>query len=196
MGAFNPDDYAPVEERITLFYAAHPEGRILTNIAHIDPPLVVFRAEVYRDADDTRPWATGYAYEKEGEGHVNRTSYVENCETSAIGRALANAGYHGSRDGKKAPRPSREEMEKVERMGGSPAKTARDGFSLDDTAPGKKPNGRSWREMIEQDPGYVTWALGPKGFTTLSPEARRTLEAAMKKPETPLSEPEPDGLPF
>ena len=75
MGAFNPDDYAPVEERITLFYAAHPDGRIFTNIAHIDPPLVVFRAEVYRDADDTRPWATGYAYEKEGEGHVNRTSY-------------------------------------------------------------------------------------------------------------------------
>lgn len=119
MGAFNLDDYAPVEERIGVFYEQHPEGRILTAVERLEPPLAVFRAEVYRDATDVRPWATGYAYEKENEGHVNKTSYIENCETSAIGRALANAGYHGRRDG--APRPSREEMQKVERMGGSPA---------------------------------------------------------------------------
>lgn len=119
MGHFKLEDYAPVEERIALFYADHEAGRILTAVERLEPPLVVFRAEVYRDADDERPWATGYAYEKEGEGHVNKTSYIENCETSAIGRALANAGYHGKRDG--APRPSREEMEKVQRMGGTPA---------------------------------------------------------------------------
>jgi hypothetical protein len=119
MSKFSLDDYAPVEERISLFYEGHPEGRIHTTVERLDPPLVVFRAEIYRDAEDTRPWATGYAYEKEGEGHVNRTSYIENCETSAIGRALANAGYHGKRDG--SPRPSREEMEKVERMDSKPA---------------------------------------------------------------------------
>lgn len=122
MGNFNLDDYAPVEERIALFYGEHKDGRILTEMVEHHPPLVVFRAEVYRDAEDQRPWATGFAYEKEGEGHVNRTSYVENCETSAIGRALANAGYHGKRDG--APRPSREEMQKVQRMGSAPEKHA------------------------------------------------------------------------
>lgn len=113
MGRFNLDEYSPVEERIGMFYADHPEGRILTAIERLDPPLIVIRAEIYRTLDGP-VWATGHAYEKEGEGNVNRTSYIENCETSAIGRALANAGYHGKRDG--APRPSREEMEKVERM--------------------------------------------------------------------------------
>lgn len=116
MSRFNLEDYSPVEERIALFYGDHSEGRILTSVERLEPPLVVFRAEVYRDASDERPWATGYAYEKEGDGNVNRTSYIENCETSAIGRALANAGYHGKRAG--SPRPSREEMAKVERMGG------------------------------------------------------------------------------
>jgi hypothetical protein len=59
--------------------------------------------------------ATGYAEEVRGEGNVNRTSHVENCETSAIGRALANLGYAGSDMTK---RPSREEMQKVQRMQG------------------------------------------------------------------------------
>jgi hypothetical protein len=56
--------------------------------------------------------ATGYAEEVRGAGNVNRTSHVENCETSAVGRALANAGMAGTDVNK---RPSREEMEKVER---------------------------------------------------------------------------------
>jgi hypothetical protein len=56
--------------------------------------------------------ATGYAEEVRGAGNVNRTSHVENCETSAVGRALANAGMAGSDVSK---RPSREEMAKVQR---------------------------------------------------------------------------------
>jgi hypothetical protein len=56
--------------------------------------------------------ATGYAEEVRGAGNVNRTSHVENCETSAVGRALANAGMAGTDVNK---RPSREEMSKVER---------------------------------------------------------------------------------
>jgi hypothetical protein len=55
--------------------------------------------------------ATGYAEEVRGAGNVNRTSHVENCETSAVGRALANAGMAGSDVSK---RPSREEMAKVQ----------------------------------------------------------------------------------
>jgi len=141
MGNFNLDDYAPVEERIGLFYGEHPDGRILTEMVEHHPPLVVFRAEVYRDATDARPWATGFAYEKEGEGHVNRTAYVENCETSAIGRALANAGYHGRREG--APRPSREEMEKVQRMGGTPARKSAPA-DTGEMIPCPKCNGAMW----------------------------------------------------
>jgi len=148
MGNFNLDDYAPVEERIAMFYSDYPEGRILTEMVEHNPPLVVFRAEVYRDATDTRPWASGFAYEKEGEGHVNRTSYVENCETSAIGRALANAGYHGKRDG--APRPSREEMEKVERMGGTPAQPAQDQSTDDDMIACPKCGGAMWDNRLNK----------------------------------------------
>jgi hypothetical protein len=57
--------------------------------------------------------ATGYAEEVRGAGNVNRTSHVENCETSAVGRALANAGMAGTDVNK---RPSREEMAKVQRQ--------------------------------------------------------------------------------
>lgn len=113
MARFNPNDYATVEERLTEFWGAHPNGRIATYIERLEPPLVVMCASVYRDIADTAPAATGYAHEKEGEGMVNKTSYLENCETSAIGRALANLGLHGRKD---APRPSREEMEKTVRM--------------------------------------------------------------------------------
>jgi hypothetical protein len=61
---------------------------------------------------------TGYAEEVRGAGNVNRTSHVENCETSAIGRALANCGMAGSDMSK---RPSREEMSKVQRTSNGPA---------------------------------------------------------------------------
>ena len=195
MGAFNLDDYAPVEERIGLFYEEHPEGRIHTAIERLDPPLVVFRATVYKDAEDTYPWATGYAYEKEGEGHVNRTSYIENCETSAIGRALANAGYHGRRDG--APRPSREEMQKVERMGGTPANTPRQApssepnghkgsnvFDLDAVAPGKKVEGKTWRELLttENGRGFVKWAV--EKMDRLKEALQAALNAPTDKPKS------------
>lgn len=113
MGRFNPNDYATVEERLTEFWNEYPQGRVWTNMERLEGPMVVFRAEVFRDHDDAHPAAVGYAYEKEGAGHVNKTSFIENCETSAVGRALANLGLHGK---KGAPRPSREEMEKVERM--------------------------------------------------------------------------------
>lgn len=196
MGRFNLDDYSPVEERIGLFYGDHPNGRILTEIVRLEPPLCVVKASVYRDADAVHPWATGFAYEKEGDGHVNQTSYVENCETSAIGRALANAGYHGKRDG--APRPSREEMAKVERMT-APAsaaqevqkaqntpRTAPDGFNLDTVAPGKKANGRTWKELLttEDGRGFVRWAVENMG--TLSTVGKDALRAALEGPVTQI----------
>jgi len=81
-----------------------------------DKSMVVFRCDVYFHADDARPKASGYAEETRNSSPVNKTSFVENCETSAIGRALANCGYAA-----KGSRPSREEMEKVQR---APVSTA------------------------------------------------------------------------
>jgi hypothetical protein len=103
-------DYAPVSDRITLFYQRYPAGRIVTQLHSRTDREITFRALVFRGADDRRPAATGWASEREGDGEVNAVACLENTETSAIGRALANLGFTAS-----VRRPSREEMEKAAR---------------------------------------------------------------------------------
>jgi hypothetical protein len=75
--------------------------------------VCVFRAELYADKDDKDPMSSGYAEEIKTDRGVNATSFVENCETSAIGRAIANCPIQATGNG---PRPSRNEMEKVQRL--------------------------------------------------------------------------------
>lgn len=108
---FNLQDYEPVEARLARFWEGHPTGRVFTRMVSFEEGQVVFYAEIYRDLNDELPAATGYAHEVVTQRGVNSTSAVENCETSAIGRALANAGY-----ATKAKRPSREEMVKASRQ--------------------------------------------------------------------------------
>src|ERR1044072_7091424 len=108
---FNLAHYEPVEERLARFWIDHPNGRVATDILSVAPPdgdSIVFVAYMYKDAADDHPAATGHAQETMGSNPVNKTSWVENCETSAIGRALANMGY-----APKGQRPSREEMQKA-----------------------------------------------------------------------------------
>jgi hypothetical protein len=107
---FNPAGYAPVAERISQFYNAHPQGRIVTELMSRTDAEVVFRASVYRDPNENGPSATGWAAEREGDGDVNEVACLENTETSAVGRALANLGFTASR-----LRPSAEEMAKAAR---------------------------------------------------------------------------------
>lgn len=108
MAFFNLEDYETVEERLSKFWADHPTGRVWTKALELSPSRFVIYAEVYFDAADPHPKATGHAEETvQGRG-VNATSALENGETSAIGRALANCGY-----ATKGKRPSREEMAKV-----------------------------------------------------------------------------------
>lgn len=118
-GGFNLDDYEPVEDRISKFWSDHPTGRIETTLIEVlaDGPAVEFvvHAQVFRTDDADRPAATGLAHEVVGQGMVNKTSALENCETSAIGRALANLGYATRH------RPSREEMTKATRPDRSPS---------------------------------------------------------------------------
>lgn len=106
-------DYVPVAERIEKFHARYPEGRILTSIVEhdIESGFILMRAEVYRTGDDATPAATGHAYEVRGDGYVNKSSYIENAETGACGRALAILGFEVKRG-----LASREEMEKVGRL--------------------------------------------------------------------------------
>lgn len=108
--AFLPADYEPVESRIHKFWAEHPDGRIHTEIVLINETEIVIKASVYADRDDPRPVAIDFAQETRNSSPVNKLSFVENCATSAIGRALATYAYSP-----KGKRPSREEMEKVQR---------------------------------------------------------------------------------
>ena len=108
MSGFNLANYEPVEDRLARFWADHPAGRVRTELLHRDGDDVTFLAEIWRDATDNDPAATGHAAETRTQRGVNSTSHVENCETSAIGRALANLGY-----APKGARPSREEMTKA-----------------------------------------------------------------------------------
>jgi hypothetical protein len=110
--AFNLDDYEPVASRLDRFLKAHPEARVITDLVHYLSDVAVFKAELWLDGEII---ATGWAEEIRGQGNVNKTSHLENCETGAVGRALANAGLSGSDFTK---RPSREEMGKVVRMQG------------------------------------------------------------------------------
>ncbi len=111
----NPiQDYVTVAERIERFYERYPDGRIITNIIEHDAErgFILMRADVYRNPEDTLPAATGHAFELRSEGYVQRTSYIEVCETSACGRALALCGFEVKRG-----IASREEMDKAARMG-------------------------------------------------------------------------------
>ena len=113
MAKFNLDNYETVEDRLKVFWKDNPNARINTEIAHIteDGTCVTIRAEVFKQEEDARPVATGIAQETKGQGgFANADAWMENCETSAIGRALANWKYQGSTK----PRPSREEMSKVQ----------------------------------------------------------------------------------
>ena len=105
---FNLADYEPVEVRLEKFIKDYPAFRIATELEVVEATRYIVKAYLFKDASDSVAWATGYAEETVTNRGVNQTSALENCETSAIGRALANAGY-----APKGKRPSQEEMKKV-----------------------------------------------------------------------------------
>lgn len=116
MARFDLSSYATVEERLRAFWAdpENADARIVTVNHTSDPGLWVIEARLYLSAGDQSlnlPKTTGWASE------VNKDEFaLERCETSSIGRMLANYLYSGSKKGAAAPRPSREEMEKVQRV--------------------------------------------------------------------------------
>ena len=115
MSYFNLNDYEPVENRIRAFWQKYPQGRLLTDLQRTERPdgriEWICRTEAYTNSEDIRPQSTGFATEIEGSSPVNRSNASENCETSSIGRCLANLGF-----ATKGKRPSREEMTKVARV--------------------------------------------------------------------------------
>lgn len=83
-------EYVPVNERVKEFREKYPELRVLTELVSLDENSVVMKASVTDMEGNVL--ATGYAQEDRGSSNINKTSYVENCETSAVGRALGMFG--------------------------------------------------------------------------------------------------------
>ena len=110
MAEISLENYEPVEERIARFKADHPNYRVATELTFDGEPGAtrwIVKASIWRDAENTgMPDGTGYAFEIDGKGMTQKTAALETCETSAVGRALANLGYVGNR------RVTREEMVK------------------------------------------------------------------------------------
>jgi hypothetical protein len=155
---FNLADYEPVEVRLEKFIKDYPDFRISTELEVVEATRYIVKAYLFKTSQDSIAWATGYAEETVSTRGVNQTSALENCETSAIGRALANAGY-----APKGKRPSREEMSKV----------APNHPALKVVKQEVKP---APQDIKEGDTDYWTTPIGSSVKTTLAPV---TLESAM-----------------
>ena len=84
-------DYAEVNQRIKAFRMLYPTGTISTEIISLQDGICVIKATITTDGGIVL--GTGTAYEKENSTFINKTSYIENCETSAVGRALGMCGF-------------------------------------------------------------------------------------------------------
>jgi hypothetical protein len=126
MAHFNLNEYQTVQERIDLFWKKFPAGRFKLDIVSQSDNQVIIKASVWTDKNDKHPTTVDFAEERIGTSPVNKISHVENCATSALGRAISALGGEFSPKGK---RPSREEMDKVER---NTKATAKDWLSMAD----------------------------------------------------------------
>lgn len=114
---FNLENYEDVDTRIHRFYSENPDGAILTELVSNDEEkgVVIFKALAFRTYLDTAPSAIGYARGARKDRGVDRDFWLENCESSSIGRCLANLGLSA-----KGKRPSSLEMAKVNDAQASP----------------------------------------------------------------------------
>jgi hypothetical protein len=148
---FNLDDYEPVEVRLEKFWKEHEDGRIETELLEASKDRFIVMARLYRTEADAKCWTTGIAEETVASRGVNQTSALENCETSAIGRALANAGY-----ATKGKRPSLQEMQKVVKANDKPtygAPGSRSAAVVDVL------RNTDWSAPKLEDPAPVAWSV-------------------------------------
>jgi hypothetical protein len=154
--AFDLSQYQTVQERIDLFWNSFPNGRLNLEIVLLNEAQVVMKAEVYLDKADEKPAAVDFAEERLGTSHINKVSFVENCATSAYGRAISALGGQFSPKGK---RPSAQEMDKVNRANDDLFAKAEELFKAKDLVALKQiyvdaKNAKLPKEQLDQ---IVTW---------------------------------------
>lgn len=140
--------YAEVNQRIKAFRMLYPTGPIITEMVSNENGVCVFKASIY--TDEQKLLATGTAYEKENSSFINKTSYIENCETSAIGRALGIAGF-----GIDTSLASADEVQNAiqnQEVTQEEAENYKLTFG--------KHNGKTLKEIQKEDKEYIEWLLG------------------------------------
>ncbi len=139
-------DYAEVNQRIKAFRMVYPNGTIKTEMLSNENGVCIFKATIW---NDNKLLATGTAYEKENSTFINKTSYIENCETSAIGRALGIAGF-----GIDVSVASAEEVQNAinnQTISKEEAEEYKINFG--------KYSGKTIKEIYEEKPEYVEWLM-------------------------------------
>ena len=163
---FDPKNYETVKQRKQRFYKDHPDGRIIVEMVNPDTveSYALFKATVYKTGEDLEkglPFATGFAFEirdtdlsisKDGRKYesVNFTSWTENAEESAIGRALDNAGY--ASNGK----CSLDEMEKADHIASSMQAQDEDALDTQQKLGFGKHGSLTWAEIPHD---YLVWVF-------------------------------------
>ena len=123
--AFDLSNYETVDERLHKWWKEFPDGRLETEVVEASNTRFIVICRLFRTEVDQKAYATGIASETVSDRGVNANFALPNCETSAIGRAISNAGLSA-----KGKRPSREEMASVNRLQAVPQT-----FSVDRTEP-------------------------------------------------------------
>lgn len=141
-------DYAEVNQRIKVFRILYPKGTIETEMLSNENGVCVFKASAYDESGYLL--ATGTAYEKEDSSFINKTSYIENCETSAVGRALGMCGI-----GIDVSVASAEEVQNA-MANQTVTQEEADNYKLDFG----KFNGKTIKEVMEIKPEYIEWLMG------------------------------------
>jgi signal recognition particle subunit SEC65 len=171
---FNLSEYQTCAERLELFWKDNPDGRIDTKLIEASQTRFIVQAFIYRTEADQYPWAAGLAEETvQGRG-VNATSALENCETSALARALANAGY--SPKGDPSKRASREEMSKVAAQSQVKANIQEVKAKMADTS----------KEYIPVEKAEDPWTVAPAAPVATMEQAVETVKSILGA--TPVDE--------
>ena len=140
-------EYAEVNQRIKAFRMVYPQGMIETQMLSCENGVCVFKANVYEPTGVLL--GTGHAYEKENSTFINKTSYIENCETSAVGRALGMAGF-----GIDVSVASAEEVANAIQNQEVTQEEA-DSYTLTFG----KHKGKTLKEVYEETPDYIEWMI-------------------------------------
>lgn len=144
-------EYAEVNQRIKAFRMVYPKGSINTNMMSNENGVCIFKAIVCDEKGNIL--GTGTAYEKEDSSFINKTSYIENCETSAVGRALGMAGF-----GIDVSVASAEEVANAIQNQKNITITEKEANEYVINF-GKKHNGKKLKDVIEEDKQYVNWYI-------------------------------------